>query len=443
MNVLMFGWELPPYNSGGLGTACLGLTESLVPLGVSIDFVVPKIFGSFPFRHMQIHSAADYSNMKEIEKMLNLSQEQQLLIAQMVGYGNRLDINYKDRKKRLRLIKSGVGSIPISPHLQATWYAYQAAAIASQQDFDLIHCHDWMTYYCGIAAKKVAEAKGENVPFIAQVHATEVDRCGERGDPAIIEIEKAGLHAADRVITVSHYTKQVVHRHYGIPLNKISVVHNGIPLHKEPAKFDFHELKKKYKIVLFMGRITMQKGPDYFIRLAKAVTDADPKVKFVLVGSGDMEKRCIEEAASMGLTGKILFSSFLRGKDVDRAYQLADLFVMPSVSEPFGIVALEAIQNGTPVLASKQSGVIEVTSNILKVDFWDIHAMRDAVLSVLNNPELAQQLRQGGHADLQNLSWHNSAHKMRSVYKEVLDLFQNKSNPNLTIPSLSPSSLSA
>ena len=420
INVLMFGWELPPYNSGGLGTACLGLTEGLAPFGVDIDFVVPRTFGPFPFSHMRIHSAVDYATLEEIERVLELSEQKQRVIARSLGYGNVLDEKLLVEERRLR-ISQGVGSLPVAPDEQSAWYAYQAAAIAKNGTFDVIHCHDWMTYYCGIAAKRVAAAEGRNVPFVAHVHATEVDRCGEHGDPAILAIEKAGLEAADRVVAVSHYTKGVIHKHYGIPLDKISVVHNGIPVHKQPQAFDLHELKKKFKIVLFMGRLTMQKGPDYFIKLAKAVTDRDPKVKFIMVGSGDMEKRCIEAAAAAGLTGKILFSSFLRGEhDVNKAYQLADLFVMPSVSEPFGIVALEAMQNGTPVIASKQSGVIEVSSNISTVDFWDIDAMRDTVLHLLANPEHTQGLSHRAKQEMKNFSWENSAKKLKQVYREAI-----------------------
>ncbi|MBU6389684.1 glycosyltransferase family 4 protein [Patescibacteria group bacterium] len=412
----MFGWELPPYNSGGLGTACLGLTEGLTSLGLSVDFVVPKVFGQYPFSHMRILSAADYSSSSHIKALLALNDTQQALIAQSLGYGNRLTL---DEKKRL-LVQHLHQQIPVAPHIQATWYAQQAASIAAKTKFDVVHCHDWMTYYCGTAAQKVASNRGETTPVVAHVHATEIDRSGAAGDPAIIDIEKKGLQAADRVVTVSHYTKQVVHNHYDVPLSKISVVHNGIPTQREPERFDLHELKKHFKLVLFMGRITMQKGPDYFIKLAKAVTDRDPTVKFIMVGSGDMEKRCIEEAARLGLTGKILFSTFLRGKDVDRAYQLADLFVMPSVSEPFGIVALEALQNGTPALVSKQSGVIEVCPHLVQVDFWDIDAMRNAVLDTLYNPGYTAAVREYAKHDLPKLSWHNSAERMREVYEDVL-----------------------
>lgn len=419
----MFGWELPPYNSGGLGTATLGLTEGLAPLNIGIDLVLPKVFGPFPYDHINIVDAEQYDPpTDDLISELHLTELQKALIAQTLAYGGRMTL---DDKKRLKIIYEK-GELPVSPDQQATWYAHQAASIAQEKDFDIIHCHDWMTYYCGLAARKVAQMRGMNAPFIAQIHATEHDRCGDYGNPVITNIERAGLRGADRVVAVSHFTKRVVHEQYQVPLKNISVVHNGIPLHKTPTQFDFHELKKHKKIVLFMGRITMQKGPEYFIQLAKKVTDRDPNVLFVMVGSGDMEKKCIELSARYNLTGKILFSSFLRGKDVDRAYQLADLFVMPSVAEPFGIVALEAVQNGTPVLVSRQSGVAEVTQNMSVVNFWDIDHMANETLTVLHNHDLRNHRIHHGKKELENLTWGHSAAKLKQVYQEVIEEFQPK-----------------
>lgn len=426
----MFGWELPPYNSGGLGTASLGLTKSLADLNVDIDFVIPKVHGPFPFDHMRIHSAdgiSEESGDVVIPSFVRMTPEELRIFSQTIGYGYRLQV---DAKGQLTFSYSDPGA-GISPHAQAAWYAQQAASIAKQHNFELIHCHDWFTYYCGMTARRVANARGDAAPFIAHIHATEYDRGGsDGGNRVIAAIEKAGLNSADRVVAVSHYTKKMVHQHYNVPLSKISVVHNGLPTHEEAAQFDLHELKKHYKIVLSLGRITMQKGPEHFLMLAKAVTDKDPNVKFVMVGNGDMEKRCIEMAARMGLTGKVLFSSFLRDKDVDRAYQLADLFVMPSISEPFGLVALEAMRNGTPTLVSKQSGVAEVTDNVIKVDFWDIDKMSSAVLHVLHDPHYAHHLRSNGLHDLKSLTWHHSAAKLKEVYQELLD--------TVTPPTLQP-----
>lgn len=410
----MFGWELPPHNSGGLGTACLGLTEGLASLGVDITFVVPQVYGGMDFSHMRVLSAKDYVSAEDIQRLLGLEIEQQKLLSQTLGYGNHLRMT-PDRRF---IIEVNDQNIPVSPEVQADWYGHQGASIASKEEFDVVHCHDWFTYNAGIAARKVAKQRGQETPFVAQVHATEYDRSSENGDPAIVAIERRGLNLADRVIAVSHYTKEIIHKYYEVPRNRISVVHNGISPQATP-EYDLHALKKHFKIVLFMGRVTMQKGPDYFLKVAKKVTDQDPTVKFVLVGSGDKEKQCIEEAARMGLTGKILFSSFLRGKDVDRAYQLANLFVMPSVSEPFGIVALEAIKNGTPVIVSRQSGVKEVLPDVTHVDFWDIDAMSEAVLHSLHNPAESYGKANKARAELVNLSWQNSAHRLQGVYQNL------------------------
>ena len=423
----MFGWELPPHNSGGLGTACLGLTEGLASLGVDITFVVPQVYQGMDFSHMRVVGANNYLPSAEIQKLLSLDTEQQQMISQTLGYGNRMLVS-KDRRL---MIEVDNRQIPIAPQTQAAWYGYQAEAIAKKEQFDLVHCHDWFTYQAGIQARKIAHARGEESPYVAHVHATEYDRSSVHGDPAIVAIEQQGLREADQVIAVSHYTKEVVHKYYDVPREKISVVHNGISP-KATQEFDLHALKKHFKIVLFMGRVTMQKGPDYFLKIAKQVTDQDPSVKFILVGSGDKERQCVEEAAKMGLTGKILFSSFLRGEDVDKAYQLANLFVMPSVSEPFGIVALEAIKNGTPVIVSKQSGVKEVFPDITAVDFWDTNAMAKAVLHSLRNPDEAQAKAKKARIELANVSWHNSAHHLEEVYHKV-------ANRLISQPSLSPS----
>lgn len=438
INVLMLGWELPPHNSGGLGTACLGLTEGLAEQDVQINFVVPKVFSKLPFSHMQVLSAVEYGGADSLKKILaqeNLKPED---VLNQLAYGATIST---DAKQQL-LIEHLNQNRPVAPHVQAHWYAEQASAIAKHHDdFEVVHSHDWFTYYGGMSARQVAQEKGRATPFVAHVHATEIDRSSEHGDPRILEIERRGLQAADQVVAVSHYTKELVHRYYDVPRQKISVVHNGINHTRQPKRFDFQELKRHHKIVLFMGRLTMQKGPDYFVKLAQAVNKVDPSVRFVMVGSGDMEKRCIEESARLGLTGTMLFSSFLRGEDVDRAYQLADLFVMPSISEPFGIVALEAMQNGTPAIVSRQSGVAEVSEHVVKVDFWDIEKMRDAVLDVLGNPDYQHHLRQGAFQDLHQLTWQEAARKMRAIYEEALHNSLTSLSPSTS--TLSPVSVSA
>jgi glycosyltransferase involved in cell wall biosynthesis len=282
-----------------------------------------------------------------------------------------------------------------------------------------------MTYYCGVLAKHEARKRGEETPLVAHVHATEIDRGCGHGNPDIMAIERDGLQAADQVVAVSNYTKQIVHDHYGVPLDKIAVAHNGITTAHQPRRFAPSPLKKHFKTVLFMGRMTGMKGPEYFLKLAKEVTDQDKAVRFIMVGSGDMEKKCIEQAAGMGLTGKIFFSSFLRGTDVDRAYQMADLFIMPSVSEPFGLVALESLQNGTPAIVSKQSGVSEVLDHALKVDFWDVNEMANKIVAVLKHPPLASTLRQHGSFEVRRMSWTDAARGCLEVYDRAIGAMSN------------------
>lgn len=396
----MFGWELPPYNSGGLGTASLGMTEGLADLGHEIDFILPKAHGPYPYRHMQILSAVDIDE--------NVASSSDVL-----PYGASV-MRDEHGNPAIRYVAPG------SAFQHASWYAKTTLPLAQDNSYEMIHCHDWMTYYSGLQARANAKRAGIAAPLVAHIHATEYDRGGASGgNRAINAIEHVALNAADRVIAVSHYTARTVHEQYGVSKAKISVVHNGI-MPGTPPSFDLEALKKHFKIVLFMGRITMSKGPEYFLKLAKAVTDKDPRVKFVMVGSGDMEQQCIELAARMGLTGKILFSTFLRGSDVNRAYQLADLFVMPSVSEPFGLVALEALQNGTPAIVSKQSGVAEVSKHLVQIDFWETKKMASSVLKILNDPAYAARLRRGGTADLRRLSWLKAAEKIQEVYNELL-----------------------
>jgi len=294
-------------------------------------------------------------------------------------------------------------------------YARVVAAIAPSLDIDLIHAHDWLAYPAGIAARAVT-----GKPLVSHVHATEFDRSGDAGiNPAVYDIERAGVHAADRVVAVSRMTKEILVHHYGVDAGKIDVVYNGVDA-EEAQPMSGGKIEKHDKIVLFLGRITMQKGPEYFIRAAARVLEKYEHVKFVVAGSGDMAVRMIEEAATLGIGHKVLFTGFLRGNDVDQVYRMADCYVMPSVSEPFGIVALEAVQNDTPVIISKQSGVAEVLSHALKVDFWDTDDMADKILAVLRYPPLSQTLREHGSMELRRLTWADSARRAVASYGRAI-----------------------
>lgn len=316
-----------------------------------------------------------------------------------------------DSVEGLGACSSGYGSDLFG---DAQRYARLVAALGLTERFDVIHAHDWLTYPAGLLLKQITRK-----PLVCHIHATEFDRSGDHINQGVYDIERAGLNGADRVIAVSRLTKSIVHRKYGVPESKIDVVYNGVAQHEAQPQRGA-AIESDDKIVLFLGRITMQKGPEYFIQAAKRVLEKYEKVKFVVAGSGDMAVRMIEHAASIGIGHKVLFTGFLRGRDVDRVYQMADCYVMPSVSEPFGIAPLEAMRNDVPVIVSKQSGVSEVLTHCLKVDFWDIDEMANKIVAVLRYPPLGQTLREHGRFELRGLNWDGAAEKCVRVYGRAM-----------------------
>ncbi|MEK7118589.1 MAG: glycosyltransferase family 4 protein, partial [Patescibacteria group bacterium] len=297
-------------------------------------------------------------------------------------------------------------------------YGLQARPIARDEEFDVIHAHDWLSFRAGMEAKRIS-----GKPLIVHVHATEFDRTGGHPNQYIYDEERRGLHAADCIIAVSQHTKNVIVEHYGIPYEKVVVVHNGIDAEEHhralpPALAHIRATGKK--IVLFVGRITIQKGPDYFIKVAKRVLEFDPNILFVVGGSGDMERQIIRMAADLGLADNVVFAGFVRGEELMRLYRAADLFVMPSVSEPFGLTALEALANGTPILVSKQSGVSEVLTHALKSDFWDIDDMADKIVNVLQSRGLHDTLGELGGRDVEKMTWASAAGKCMQIYQKLV-----------------------
>jgi glycogen synthase len=407
MKVLMFGWEFPPNNKGGLGTACFGLTKSLSNKGVDITLVLPK--KNDPHEHLDIISA---DTLYIGNQKLKLKYVDSLLHSYMTS--EEYDMSLKDYEESFKRLITGDTKGDLygrDLYEEVHRYAQKARIIALFEDFDVIHCHDWMTFKAGIEAKK---ATGK--PLVVHVHATDFDRTGGNPNQYVYEIEKQGMEYADKIITVSKFTKDLVSKHYGIPKKKIKVVHNGV---------DYKNTKKKEvfgsgeKIVLFLGRLTLQKGPDYFIEAAKKALEIRPDIKFVIAGTGDMYGRMIEKAAELGIAKNVLFTGHLRGEDVDKAYQMADLYVMPSVSEPFGITPLEALKNNTPVLISKTSGVSEVLTNALKVDFWDIDEMTNKIVSAVSYSSLNSSLVENGNNEIKNITWDAAAEKCIEVYNYV------------------------
>jgi glycogen(starch) synthase len=307
-------------------------------------------------------------------------------------------------------------------------YARLVVSMTRRLRYDVIHAHDWLTFPAGMMLAQIARK-----PLIVQVHSTEFDRAGQQANARIVEVERAGMQAADRVLAVSQLTKSICVRRYGVPPNKIEVVYNGVETPTQPAAqtrvAEEHirasaaspATEKRERIVLFLGRITMQKGPEYFITAARRVLDVVPDVKFVLAGSGDMALRMMEMAARLGIGERVLFTGFLEGKAVERIYRMADCYVMPSVSEPFGISALEAVSHNVPAIISRTSGASEVLQHVLKVDFWDTDDMANKIIAVLRYAPLAQTMRDHGAAQIGNLSWESVAERVVSVYESALE----------------------
>lgn len=393
----MFGWEFPPHNSGGLGTACFGLTHALTGHAVPVTFVLPRRFEHTPSAVRLLFADSKVIQIEEIDSPL-------YPYITSDSYGAH-DTARDDRYGRTLFE-------------EVARYARAARAIVRAQAFDVIHVHDWLSFPAGMEAKRLS-----GKPLIAHVHATEFDRTGGTGiNQEVYRIEQSGIHAADAIIAVSERTKRHIVERYGADPAKVTVIHNGVDA-AEASAFPSHLAALKRagkKIVLFAGRITIQKGPEYFIRAAKRVLEYVPDALFLVVGSGDMERQIMTEAAHLGVGDKVLFAGFLRGKELQAAYRAADLYVMPSVSEPFGITPLEALTNGTPVLISRQSGVSEVIGHALKSDFWDIDDMADKIIATLRHPSLHAELRDNGGREAAGLSWSKAAQKCIELYARVV-----------------------
>jgi glycosyltransferase involved in cell wall biosynthesis len=420
MKVFMLGWEFPPYISGGLGTACYGLTKAMDELGIEVTFVLPKASTSHLADHVNMpsdqHCAFKSVKFLTIASTLRPYAQVAQVAAVTTHWGENGCLTAQQTKAFANI---GPGQIDDPNNYggdiysDVRGYTDKAVRIASTEQFDVIHAHDWMTYPAGIA---VAAMSGK--PLVVHVHSTEFDRSGEHVNQKVYDIEKQGVRAAAKVIAVSNFTKNTILKHYGVPSEKVEVVHNAVEHNGNESQHV--SLDKTDKIVLFLGRITMQKGPEYFLAAAKKVLEEINNVKFIMAGDGDMMHRTVELAARMGIGHKVLFTGFLRGEDVDRAYQMADLYVMPSVSEPFGIAPLEAMNRNVPVLISKQSGVAEVVSHALKVDFWDINEMANKMIAVLKRPPLQETLSRNGFHEANKFNWEDSAMKVQKIYEEVI-----------------------
>jgi glycosyltransferase involved in cell wall biosynthesis len=422
----MLGWEFPPFISGGLGTACYGLTRAMDRLGMEVTFVLPRMIEGKYATHVKMltpHSLTSASSLK-FDELKNVKfctigsplqpystpETYQQQIEQALRQKQMMHDGYISSASQLMVSNDYSRDMYTEVHR----YAAMAAELAQNSQFDVVHAHDWMTYPAGIA---VAAISGK--PLIVHVHSTEFDRSGENVNQMIYDIEREGMERADRVIAVSHFTRNIVISRYGISNEKVEVVYNGV---ERNGTWSLAEtgIDKDEKIVLFLGRITMQKGPEYFLHAAKKVLEVMDNVKFVMAGSGDLMHQAIEMAAELGIGHKVLFTGFLRGEDVRKIYKMADLYVMPSVSEPFGIAPLEALDHDVPVIISKQSGVSEVLIHALKVDFWDVNEIANKIVAVLKFPPLQMTLQSHGNFELRRLRWKDAAVKCARIYEETL-----------------------
>ncbi len=481
MRVLTFGWEFPPHISGGLGTASYGLTKALKQLGVDVIFVVPRLFGDEDSQIGKLISASsvpvrvlrhiytkklDRFSLEELSEPISLTETERFFsqqdkiwnelkkitinspllpyftpetfeqYLQLLGISSE-EIEIERAKKILyeaqgQLLTKTItrqdvedlyqrvrfnfeGGYGRSLYQEVLNYALVAREIAANEKFDIIHAHDWLTYLAGVEAKRISGR-----PLVVHVHATEFDRSGENVNQTVYNIERYGMHNADIVITVSNWTRNIVINRYGVPPEKVFTVYNAVD-HLPDYKKHYRKTVPE-KIVTFLGRITFQKGPEYFVEAAKLVYDRCQDVRFVMAGSGDMYWKMIRLAASRGISDRFHFTGFLRGENVIRMLDISDVYVMPSVSEPFGISPLEAMRFNVPVIISKQSGVAEVLRHAIKVDFWDTYAIADSIYGLVKYEGLAKIFKKYARQELEQLKWENSARKVLWLYQKALGL---------------------
>jgi glycosyltransferase involved in cell wall biosynthesis len=423
----MFGWEFPPHISGGLGTASYGLTKGMATMDdLEVIFVVPKVWGDedqsvvrligankVPVSYKKIYYKGTRRHIEKIE-----------IFSRIVPYTDPEDfwkvIGSEVSGHRLFVQTNNKGMVDFSGRYDRNLldeiykYSIVASVIAEENEFDIIHAHDWLAYPAGIAAMEVS-----GKPLVIHVHATDFDRSGGNVNPDVYRIEKNGMDAASKIITVSNLTRDIVINKYNIDPDKVETVYNAV---EQVNISDDIVVNKGFddKVVTFLGRITLQKGPDYFIEAAYKVLKVMNNVRFVMAGSGDMMERMIRRAASLKITDRFHFTGFLKGRDVFTMLAMSDVYIMPSVSEPFGISPLEAMQSSVPVIISKQSGVAEILTHAVKADFWDIDAIADSIYGILNYPALSNMFIKNGKEEVVRLKWDNSARHVKDIYERVI-----------------------
>lgn len=416
----MFGWEFPPRMSGGLGTACYGITSALAGLGHRITFVLPQDpeAGSGPFLDLVsasgIPPAPDDRDDKTEALLRGLtSRPIRSLLHPYLNPGD-YRVLYLSEQRRVPETSALYGPDLIAEVIR---YGRAGGVFARTLAFDVIHAHDWMTIPAALLARRISGR-----PLILHIHSLEYDRSGENMNQEIADIERQGVQEADRIIAVSHRTKRMITEQYGIDPAKISVVYNAVSRQegRQIYKTQKEAAPERQKIVLFLGRITFQKGPDYFVEAAAQVLRFLPEVTFVMAGSGDMMAQMIERVGELGIGDRFHFTGFLKGEEIERIFSMSDLYVMPSVSEPFGISPLEAMMYDVPVILSRQSGVSEILKHALKIDFWDVRELAGKIIAVLKHPAVADTMAQKAREELRQIRWETAAEKIEAVYREAL-----------------------
>lgn len=477
MKILMLGWEFPPHISGGLGTACQGIVKGLGKQpDTKVIFVVPKVFGDEKAKNtvfvgankfiekfttvlnrkvrillpedgtsnesfsldgnnlIYVETASmlhPYITAEEIEKILikkhidpetvKFNSEGSLVVTDKKGKEREIKLSFQDfqalevktEQKQNPKKFEFTGKYTSNLYTETGMFAKVAQKIAEKFDFDVIHAHDWLTYEAGVAIK---EASGK--PLVVHVHATEYDRSGGKVNERVFNVEKHGMQEADKVITVSKLTKEIVVEKYEIPEEKITTVYNAVDFKTTP--------RKKYKkipgekVITFLGRITYQKGPEYFLRAAYKVLQRVKNVRFVMAGNGDMYREMIRMAAHLKIADRFHFTDFLDKEEVKHLFSISDVYVMPSVSEPFGITPLEAVKSGVPVIISNQSGVAEILESAVKIDYWDVNAMADAIYAIIKYPALGKYFRRKAKQEVKEMKWEKSAANLNEIYHDVV-----------------------
>ncbi|MBN1377546.1 glycosyltransferase family 4 protein [Candidatus Woesearchaeota archaeon] len=408
MKIFMLGWEFPPFFAGGVGVVCYQLSKYLSKRGIEVNFVMP----SGPKEAESDFVNLIIANNLVSDKNIHIKKIDSLLMPYITseGYLNLL-------KNKLMFKDFGSTGEIYGENLFAEIERFKEKLliIGKNMEFDVIHAHDWVTFPAAVALK---EATGK--PLIVHIHITEFDKTGGvHADPGVYRIEKTGMDKADVIIAISNFIKNRLTDKYYVDPAKIKVIHNAAEIPEKDYKTS-HKINENDKVVLFVGRITLQKGPDYFVEAAKKIVEKEPNVKFVMTGSGDMFPQIINKVAELGLTNKFIFPGFLNREQVFRLYSMADVFIMPSVSEPFGLVPLEAMASKTPAIISKQSGVSEIVGHVIKVDFWDVNDIAAKTLAILKYQTLNNELKKHGSMEVKMLNWDIPAQKCIELYNQLV-----------------------